>query len=193
MDAATLVRNARSVSALSYRALAREAEVAASTLTRIQSGRIEPTVPVLQRILHACGYELDLRVIRQGSPRRPRLDDLVDAWELNRTGDPRIDWTRWRAWLDLLARSPDLVPEAIYQQPSPAGHVVIDALLAGLAEKLADDACLPRPSWTTAVPALPVAFVPPARRRGEVPEPLERRGLIIDTSSLFRPKATVGL
>lgn len=193
MEAATLVRNAKAESKKSHRALAVDADVAASTITRVQSQRIEPTVDVLERILGACGYALELRAVRKGSPPRPHLDDLVEAWEPQSTGGPRLAWTRWRAWLDALARHPDWVPEAIYQSPSPSGHGVIDALLAAVAEKLADDSGLPRPSWTAAVPAVEPPYEPPARRRGEIEERFERRGLMIDTNSLFRAGKTLGV
>lgn len=85
---------------------------------------------------------------------------------------------------------PAWLPEAIYLPPAPSGHVVVDALMAAIAEKLADDSGLPRPSWTAAVPPLDDPYEPPARRRGVVPEQFERRGLLIDGESLFRAKDT---
>lgn len=193
MDAANLVRNAKAASNKSHRALAEEANVAASTITRIQSHRIGPTVEVLEQILQACGYELELRAIRKGAPARPRLDDLIGLWEADRDGRPRLDWTGWRAWLDALARHPERVPEAIYVPASPSGDAVIDALVAAVAEKLADDSELPRPSWTAGIPALGTPYEPPARRRGQVPAQFAARGLLIDGTSLFRPKESVGL
>jgi transcriptional regulator with XRE-family HTH domain len=192
MDAAKLVRNAKAGSNKSHRALAKAAGIAASTITRIQSGRIEPTVAVLERILESCGHKLELHTVREGVPTRPRLADLVDAWSPGLNGAPQLDWTRWRVWLDGLAQNSTWIPEAIYASPPPSGNGVIDALIAAVGEKLADDSGLPRPSWTAAVPAFDPPFEPPARRRGRVAEQFEQRGLIIEVESLFRRESTVG-
>jgi hypothetical protein len=106
-----------------------------------------------------------------------------------------LEWTRWRALLDHLALHPDLTPEAIYIPPPPAGNRVVDALLAAVAEKLADDAHLRRPSWTTTAPALDQPFQPPVRGtvQIDVPSQLAARGLMIDTGSLWRDRQTVGV
>lgn len=193
VDVSDLLRNAKAASQRSHRELAADAGVATSTVTRIQSARIEPTVDVLGRILDACGFDLRLLAVRSGVESPPRLDDVVDAWEMGANGVPRLDWTRWRAWLDALAQHPSSVPEAIYMPPSPSGHVVIDTLAAAVAEKLADDAGLPRPSWTSSVPELTEPYAPPARRRGPVPIQLERRGVLIDAESLFRSRGAIGV
>jgi len=85
------------------------------------------------------------------------------------------------------------IPEAVYAAPPPSGSGIIDARLAAVAEKLTDEASLPRPSWTAFVPPAEPPFAPPARRRGEIPSQLEQRGLLIDGESLFRPKDRLGV
>lgn len=140
-----------------------------------------------EAVLYPEDYVLHLRAVRDAASDLPRFQDVVDAWELRPDGQPRPDWTRWRAWLDALDRRPEWIPEAIYLPPSSSGHVVIDALMAAIAEKLADDSGLPRPSWTGAIPPLDEPYESAARRRGAVPEHFERRGLLIDADSLFRP------
>lgn len=107
----------------------------------------------------------------------------------------RFDRQRWRGLLDELAREPAFVPEAIYPPP-PAGDAVVDALVAAIAEKLADDASLTRPSWTRSVPALEVPYRPPVVRTGaprSIAPQLEARGLLIATASLWRDPATIGV
>jgi len=192
MDTATLVRNTRTASAKTHRSLASDALIAASTITRIESRRAGATVDMVEKILDACGYELELRAVRKDTPPQQRLDDLIDAWEPGPTSETRLAWTRWRAWLDGLAQHPTRIPEAIYITPAPSGNAIIDTLLAAIAEKLADDAGLPRPSWTSVVPAADPAYEPPARRRGQICEQFSQRGLLIDDESLFRPMDTVG-
>ena len=76
-----------------------------------------------------------------------------------------------------------------------AGRVEAIALLAAVAEKLADDARLARPSWTGSVPALEDPYEPPVRhgvQREELPKLMSASGLMIDNESLWRDRRTVG-
>lgn len=194
MDAASLVAGARGSAGVTVRELALRAGVAGSTITRIQAGVVDPTVHTLTRVLAAAGYELRLSAARADARRTPQLTDLVGAWT-RRAGEVRLDWPRWRGLLDSLVLQPELVPDAIYPSPPPAGDRVVDTLLAAVAEKLADDATLPRPSWTLAVPPLDVPYRPPVVRpnaQREVPAQLEARALLIDATSLWRDPVTIG-
>lgn len=147
----------------------------------------------MKQLLGACGFELV--AIRTTLPDRPHLAELASAWSPSQPGtsSPTLHWTQWRALLDQLALHPELIPEAIHIPPPPAGHLIIDTLLAGVAEKLADDASLLRPSWTDTVPRLETPFAPPTRRRLRVPAQLADRGIMIDTESLFRSGLTNGV
>jgi len=194
MEVGDVITRTKGSSGVSIRAWASAAGVAGSTITRIQGGDVDPTLHMVEQIVEAAGYELQLGIVRRGTPRAPRLGDLSDAWSVR--GDRlRIDWTRWRALLDHLALHPDDVPEAIYLPPLPSGSQVVDALLAGVAEKVADDAHLRRPSWTASAPSLDEPYQPPVRRGVplEVPPQLSARGLMIDTESLWRDRHTVGV
>ena len=187
-----LVDAAKGSSGRSFRALAESANLAVSTVTRVSSGALEPTVETLARILSAAGYDLRLDALRSSQVPAPLLAELAWAWS-EPGGRIRPEWNRWRALLDRLAREPDRVPEAIYIPPPPAGDRVIDTLLAAVAEKLADDAGLRRPSWTECVPPLDTPWEPPTRgTHHEVPEQFAARGLVVDSGSLFRDAATVG-
>jgi hypothetical protein len=190
-----LVVRARGSSGRPVRSLAAAADVAGSTITRIQSGAVDPSVETRARVLRAAGFELQLGAIRLGTPPCPRLADLADAWTVHR-GRLRVDWTRWRAFLDALALHPKLIPEAIYSTPPPAGDRVIDALLAAVAEKVADDAGLPRPVWAEHAPILAHPYRPPVARviaGRSVPAQLAARGLMIDAESLWRDPERVGV
>jgi len=121
------------------------------------------------------------------------LADLADAWT-DDGGRFRLGWTRWRALLDELALHPELIPDAIYIAPPPAGERIVDALLAAVAEKLADDNDLPRPGWTEQAPTLEEPYRPALARRlanQVIPEQLAERGLMVDTRSLWRDRKTV--
>jgi len=60
--AAGLVLMAREKAALSQRELAERAGVTQSEIARIESGKREPSIPTLQRILAGAGLELRLRL-----------------------------------------------------------------------------------------------------------------------------------
>jgi transcriptional regulator with XRE-family HTH domain len=60
--AAGLVLMAREEAGLSQRELAERAGVAQSEIARIESGRREPSIPILQRILAGAGMELRFRL-----------------------------------------------------------------------------------------------------------------------------------
>jgi transcriptional regulator with XRE-family HTH domain len=193
MDVGRLVTNAKGSSGLSVRRLANDARVAGSTITRIQAGTVDPTVDTLARIVGAAGFELQLTAVQRAGRRPTRLADLADAWT-RRDERLRLDWTRWRAVLDELALHPERVPEAIYVEPPPAGERIIDNLLAAAAEKLADDAGLPRPSWTDGVAPLDEPYRPQVARLltdRAIPTQLAARGLMIDSTSLWRDRQTV--
>jgi transcriptional regulator with XRE-family HTH domain len=188
VDAGSLVASARGSSGVTVRELAARAGVAGSTITRVQAGVVDPTVYTLARVLAAAGYELRLSATRTDAIRTPQLADLVDAWT-RKGGEVRLAWPRWRGLLDALALHPELVPEAIYPSPPPSGARIVETLLAAVAEKLADDAALPRPTWTHAVPPLDIAFRPSVvrpNRSHTIPGQLEARGVLIDSASLWR-------
>lgn len=194
------MREARAAAGLSVRGLAARSAVSASTVARIESGRMDPTVGTLSRILAAAGRELVLTCAEagataKGSPtHRLRLADLSGAWRPTSWGE-EPDWTRFRALLDLLAANPSDVAGTIRKRPEPSGSGVIDALIAGIAEKLADDARIARPAWTGLVPAVEHSWAVPgtarmlARRRDATPPQLALRGLTVDEGSLWRTAA----
>jgi transcriptional regulator with XRE-family HTH domain len=195
VDVGVLVVAVRESSGVSIRRLADAGDVAGSTITRIQAGVVDPSVRTLQRIFDAAGFDLVIGAVRHGTPRHPGLGDLTGAWSLHQ-GFVRLKWPQWRGLLDRLALHPELVAEAIYPAPLPSGHRVVDALIAALAEKLADDADLARPSWTVSVPGLDEPFRPRVGRHivgRSVPDQLSARGLLIDTESLWRQPETIGV
>lgn len=63
--AAARVRRIREAAGLSIRELAERAGVAASTVWRIESGRLDPTVSMLERLLEAASCRLVRRTTRE--------------------------------------------------------------------------------------------------------------------------------
>ena len=201
-DAALLVQRCRAKAGLSTREMAARAGLSASTVARVEGGRMDPTVGTLRRLLAAAGQELGLEV-RTGltaantAPTGPVLADLHDAWTSTDNG-VRPDWTRLRAFLDDLAQHPDDVATAITEPPIRSRSRLMNALLAGIADKLADDAGLPRPSWTRSAGTLKRLWMSPGtprmrkEARAAAPRQLLDRNIAIRQESLWRAPETVG-
>lgn len=78
-SAADLVRSARERRGLSQRTLADRAQVPQSTVAKIETGKQQPSVAMLERLVGAAGFSLDVRL---KNARRPsellaeRLDEV---------------------------------------------------------------------------------------------------------------------
>ena len=122
------------------------------------------------------------------------LADLHDAYARRHVDEDGIDWTRLRALLDHLGHRCEDIADAIADAPPPSGSDLLDSLLAGIAEKLADDAGLPRPPWTSRVPPMPDDWdyvgTPRmlAERRRTAPPQLAARRIWLDEGSLWRER-----
>jgi transcriptional regulator with XRE-family HTH domain len=57
-----IVQEARRRAGLTQRALAERAGTSQAAIARIERGRQSPSIETLQRILHACGLELRMRI-----------------------------------------------------------------------------------------------------------------------------------
>ncbi len=186
---AQMVRAAREAAHMSASELAQRAGVSVSTVTRLEQGKLDPTVGMLTRLLSAADAEF--RIDLELNLDRPELARLVSAWHSNAEGD-QLDWTAIRGLLDRLRQQPELIAGAIARRPRPSGSPLLDALLAGLAEKLADDAGLPRPDWTQRGRKLRRRWAPAgtprqtAYRRERTPEQRARRNLVVDAQTLWR-------
>jgi len=190
IEAATLIREAREESGLSLRALAVRADVSYTTICRIEQGQIDPTTGTLRKLLGALGEELELG--RSAAPGGPQLADLADAWSTDRLGQDQPDWTRLRAFLDYLVRHTQLARSAIRSAPPESGSLFLDNLLAGIAEKIADDAGVTRPAWTKRIPKLSETWeslgTPRIRASAAATTPpqLAARQIVIPEASLWR-------
>lgn len=186
-SAARVVREARRSAGLSVRALAGRAQVPASTVTRVENGTMDPSTSTLLRLLRAAGHDLVVEPVLAPIAR-------VAPSAAGPAGSP--DLTVLRAWIDRATGVPDvLAVAAVSGPPGPTGSPVVDALVAGIAEKICDDRGEPRPSWTPRVPALEAEWSAPgtprmrASWRAQTPPQLAARGLVVDEPSLWRERA----
>lgn len=188
ISGATLVRAARTEAGLSRRTLAAKAGVPISTVSRVEEGESDPTLTMLDRLLTAAGR----RLVVDAPPR----DDSLTLAELATAIDGdldrlKIDWTRLRAFVDWIDLHPSALSGAIADPPVRT-NTPLDAILAALAEELADRNGIERPRWTRAIGPLDEPWSPPAtpRMRAEAeattPAPFRRRKLILAREALFR-------
>jgi transcriptional regulator with XRE-family HTH domain len=95
MDAATLLRTARTRAHQTQRTLASAAGTSQAAVAAIESGRKQPTVATLERLLRAAGTELVPAAPEQATllRRARRLEDvlhLAEALPFTRSGDLRF-------------------------------------------------------------------------------------------------------
>lgn len=192
-NSVAILRDARADAGLSRRALAARAGVPTSTVSRIEDGQTDPTLTMLTRLVNAAGS--DLLVESRPQVERLSLAELATAYSEG-PGRLKIDWTRLRAFVDRVEKHPEALPDAITDPPAPT-LPLLNAILAALAEQLADEHEIERPRWTRAVGRLAEAWYPPSTPRmrasfeESTPEPFRRRNLNISRSALFRT-ATLG-
>jgi transcriptional regulator with XRE-family HTH domain len=187
--AAELIRNSRERAGLSMRALAARADVAYTTVQRIEQGSMDPTVGMLSRLLTAMGERL---VMETDAAEIPELADLADAWHTDSSGMEWPDFTRLRAFLDYLSWHPELRGPSTLRAPKDSGSKFMNNLLAAIAEKTCDDAGISRPTWTKRIASLTSTWESPMTPRmkktalASTPPQLKKRGIIMTTNSLWR-------
>lgn len=93
-SAASLVKQARLLAGYSRAELARAANIAPSTLGRIESGTLDPTWSVLSAVLTAAGYRLGDSLSSLGDP--AAVDAAVNALSGRPTDTSGNEWrSRW--------------------------------------------------------------------------------------------------
>ena len=123
-----------------------------------------------------------------------RLCDLADQWTYDATGEAQPAWTQWRAFADQLTLRPYLTAAAIAPAPAPSSSEFVDNLLAGTAEKLADDTGIRRPSWTLRIPPLrtPWRALGTPRMRADhatrTPPQFAARNITLPATSIWRDR-----
>lgn len=78
MDAATILRYARKKAGLSQRQLGRRAGVTQASIARIEAGETSPRFETLERLLSACGFEVEPVLKRGIGIDKTIMDRLLD-------------------------------------------------------------------------------------------------------------------
>lgn len=138
---------------------------------------------------------MDLVPRQWGRESSPTAGDVTLEASVNTSDglDTPVSWTSARALLDWLRHHPERVSATIARAPSPSIADYKRNLLAGIAEKLADDSGLPRPSWTADVSPDGAGWAHPgtplmqSRWEAATPPQLATRHIILAAESLWRP------
>ena len=183
MNAPKLIRLHRLAAGISQRELARRAATSSATIHRYESGRVDPSVGTVNRLLRAC------------LPRRRRwasvadLSDAIDDALASRSQDV---WRLVAEYLDDNEHADDReFVLSVADPPGLATDARAPALAAALAEHLSVQRGLAPPSWTSGIDEVrPWWFVAgdPFRAMAlrESPPSFARRGIFVTASSLDR-------
>ena len=126
MNRSEVLARGLEVAEMSQSDLARYSGVPQSKISRYVNGRLEPSEPVLRRLLDAMGVEVSLDVHRVAMERTKRRSWMLHR-ELARSVGPRMDL----AWWDRIAINLDQVRSSVSGRPHEdmvaAWQEIIDA------------------------------------------------------------------
>ena len=182
-----LVRQARTCSGLTQRAIGERADVPQSVIARAETGGRDLNSSGLDRILRATGYQLTTI---------PTLRSTV-AEAADQAGRHLAEGNENAAYRDVIQLADDLAAEhgalrvaLAVCPPPPTGDTRFDAWIAGLVEWRLDTERLPHPTWLDAAPHLTEHWWVDEFSAGDqavaaaTPAPIRERGVIIDEAEL---------
>jgi transcriptional regulator with XRE-family HTH domain len=187
--AAQLVRSARRGRGLSQRRLAELSGRAQSEISRLERGRRDAGVELVERLVHGAGQTLVLVPTRK-SPVTAHADTIGSFVE---AGQPRRAWRAAIQLADDLAAEHGAVRVALtVAPPPPTGDARFDALVAGIVEYRLNEEALPHPEWLDQdggapleAPWSPDGYVPATPEALAVaPGPFRRRGIVLSDADL---------
>jgi transcriptional regulator with XRE-family HTH domain len=142
--AGDLVRQARAEKQLTQRSLATAAGVPQSTVARIESGHMQPSLPLLYRVLAAAGAQArtvlePIEGVDAGPRPKYRPMTLIDlAGHLTNLDDESVRWRMVAEFLEEYRHERvDERAELLRAEPPTTGDERWDVFLAALAEHLA--------------------------------------------------------
>jgi transcriptional regulator with XRE-family HTH domain len=159
MDVAGLIRDARLAEGLTQLDLARRALTTQPAVAAYESGAKTPTLPTLERLLHACEHEVQL----SAHPRLRRGATSIAGLVPTITADLQAGRERDAVRLlfgfahDFRGSSRAGKIALVRDEPPGTGDARFDAALAGVAELFASESEIPAPLWVEG----PERFVEP--------------------------------
>lgn len=186
--AGDLLRHSRAQVGLTQHQLAILAGVSDSEVARIETYRVQPSIPVLGRLLDILGVTLSGEY----------NDSRIDARSISNSIRERLldsdEEGAYRTWLilvdDLDAVTPIRLLELVRDPAIPTGQPHYDALVAALVEYACRNKSVEPPVWVfepwRVTEGYYVSGIPALHdlERAESPEPFARRGIFISRADL---------
>ncbi len=149
MDIASIIKDARVDAGLTQDALARRAHTAQSAVAAYESGARTPTIPTLERLLHASDHDIDIKARPRTRRGAASLEQLAPAIAEDLGRDRERDALRLLfGFADDFRGSPRPGKVALlHEEPPLTGDARFDAALAGTAEFFAREGAVPTPKW----------------------------------------------
>ena len=193
LDASILIRERRQALGISTRRLAALAGVSYPTISRIENGHEVPRWSTMQRLTEALGINATLSEIAPSAT--VTLADVAREWTSLPRRNEEPDWTSLRAFADQLAIHPEFANVAIRTRPQRTSSLLVDNILAAIAEKVAHDCGFHPPQWAKDVPPLDAPWeslgTPRMRSsaRRATPKEFVRRNVFFDPVAIWRKNA----
>ncbi|MHB8190586.1 MAG: helix-turn-helix domain-containing protein [Ferrimicrobium sp.] len=190
--AGDLLRHSRNQAGLTQRDLAARAGVSVSEVARIETYRVQPSIPVLGRLIDAIGMGITLtsQYIDNRSSVTETAESIKQALAAN---NEHRAFLTWLVLLDdLNAVAPVRLSELVKDPPTTTGDSDYDALIAGLVEYVCLAKVVDPPAWVdepwrttqdwyiSGIPGLAEL------ERKESPHCFARRGVYLVEQSLSR-------
>lgn len=98
-SSAELIKQARAVSGITQAGLASSAGVSQQAISAYETGKKEPTLPTLRRLIEASGLEMQINLVSRNrttpTPPSDRSDEIA-ALRQRLADQGRINWLRGR-------------------------------------------------------------------------------------------------
>lgn len=149
MELTRLVRDARHAAGITQLELASRAGTTQPAVAAYESGARTPNLATLERLLDACGYDVELLAhprMRRGAASLAEIGQMIGQ-DLEQ-GRERDALRLLFGFADDFRRSSRPGKIALVRdEPPRTGDVRFDAALAGLAELFAAEGAIPAPVW----------------------------------------------
>ena len=188
--AGDLLKRSRAQAGLSQRQLAALAGVSHAEVARIESHRVQPSIPTLGRLLDATGLGVEISARRNDYRIDARAASEVIRERVSR-GDEEGAFRNWLVLFDDLdAVSAARLSELVRDPADPTGDPRYDAIIAAVVEYVCERRSIAPPGWVydpwRVTRDWYVSAIPAFREleRNESPSPFRNRGIYICKADL---------
>jgi len=149
MELSALIHESRRAAGITQLELATRAGTAQPAVAAYESGARTPNLATLERLLDACGYDVELLArprVRRGAASLAELGQTIEA---DLPQDLEQDALRLLFGFadDFRGSSRAGRIALLREEPAPTGDARFDAALAGVAELFAGEGAFAAPSW----------------------------------------------